>query len=553
MPKSAGRARALPWLVVLVTDAFVVLLSPLYDALSSRAAASGLYIPSLYPSLGGDRWLVASTACSVAVLVILHPAIAAHTARGEGLADRLASAAAPTLAFAPLVGLLAGIAKAAPAAVSLEAVGFRGDLLRSSAIDSMLAGAFWGGVAGATAAATLSAGWLAVQVLGQDGPAQEEPAEAADPDEDLANLARLMGRGLTIALAGLIVAVLLLAVLGRPSIADTAGRGLQDILGAVQWSVPRPADKLASFPAQMVPEDYLPLAVVPAYLLALLVALPIAGLTMGPAVEPIQRLSRAWLAVGAAVVFQAIVAGIALGALALARQPQQIGGSWVRGYATVLNHCLTQLPAAAGYTALVGWIPAVAMAGAAWALDRRTGAVVIPESPERIDDMTRTDIPETWDERAMLATFLDYARATVHAKCEGLSEEDARSAPLATSPLMTISGLVSHLRWVEYSWFQVMLLGEEDKGPWTDEDPDREMRIGAETPLAQLLDEYEAQCAHYRALVATLDLDTLSKRNISTGEPVTLRWILFHLIEETARHNGHIDILREMADGVTGD
>ena len=165
---------------------------------------------------------------------------------------------------------------------------------------------------------------------------------------------------------------------------------------------------------------------------------------------------------------------------------------------------------------------------------------------------SRTDIPAAWDERTMLTTFLDYTRATVHAKCAGITEEDARRAPLPTSPLTSISGLVSHVRWVEYSWIEVTLFGGDDHGPWTKEDPDREMRIGAETPIAQLLAEYEVQCARYNALLAPLDLDTPSKKIINTGEPVTLRWILLHLIEETARHNGHIDLLREMADGVTG-
>jgi uncharacterized damage-inducible protein DinB len=165
---------------------------------------------------------------------------------------------------------------------------------------------------------------------------------------------------------------------------------------------------------------------------------------------------------------------------------------------------------------------------------------------------SRTDIPSGWDECTILTSMLDYARATVHAKCAGIAEEDARRAPLATSPLTTISGLVSHLRWVEYSWFEVVLLGAEDRGPWTDDDPDREMRIALQVPIAELLADYAASCARYRELVASLDLDTPSKKPISTGEPVTLRWILLHLIEETARHNGHIDILREMADGVTG-
>jgi uncharacterized damage-inducible protein DinB len=163
------------------------------------------------------------------------------------------------------------------------------------------------------------------------------------------------------------------------------------------------------------------------------------------------------------------------------------------------------------------------------------------------------DIPVSWDERTVLTTMLDYARDTVHAKCAGVSEQDARSAPLPGSPLITISGLVSHLRWVEYHWFEVILLGGPDEGPWTDEDPDREMRIATAIPLADLLDDYRRTTGRYRELAASLGLDTESKGALGwRTEPVTLRWIMFHLIEETARHNGHLDILREMADGVTG-
>jgi uncharacterized damage-inducible protein DinB len=163
------------------------------------------------------------------------------------------------------------------------------------------------------------------------------------------------------------------------------------------------------------------------------------------------------------------------------------------------------------------------------------------------------DIPVSWDERTVLTTMLDYAHDTVHAKCTGVSEHEARSAPLPGSPLMTISGLVSHLRWVEYHWFEVILLGGPDEGPWTDEDPDREMRIATAIPLADLLDDYRRTTGRYRELAASLGLDTESKGALGwRTEPVTLRWIMFHLIEETARHNGHLDILREMADGVTG-
>jgi uncharacterized damage-inducible protein DinB len=163
------------------------------------------------------------------------------------------------------------------------------------------------------------------------------------------------------------------------------------------------------------------------------------------------------------------------------------------------------------------------------------------------------DIPVSFDERTVLTTMLDYARDTVHAKCAGLSDDDARRAFLPGSPLTTISGLVSHLRWMEYAWLEVNLLGAPSHAPWTDEDPDREMRIAVEVPLSQLLAEYRESCARSRELVAGLDLDTLSRGTLTwRTEPLTLRWILLHLLEETARHNGHIDILRELADGVTG-
>ena len=115
------------------------------------------------------------------------------------------------------------------------------------------------------------------------------------------------------------------------------------------------------------------------------------------------------------------------------------------------------------------------------------------------------DIPPSWDERTILTTFLDYARDTVHAKCAGLPDADARRAPLPGSPLMTISGLVSHLRWVESAWIEQTLLGGTIDAPWTDDDPDREFRIAVTVPLAQLLADYRAACARHRDQVASLD------------------------------------------------
>jgi uncharacterized damage-inducible protein DinB len=167
---------------------------------------------------------------------------------------------------------------------------------------------------------------------------------------------------------------------------------------------------------------------------------------------------------------------------------------------------------------------------------------------------TRTDdIPAAFDDRTVLLTMLDYVRDTVAAKCRGLSDADAHRTPLPGSPLMSIAALVSHLRWVEHHWIEVVALDRPDQGPWTDDDPDREMRIAADIPIDALLADYADACARHRSAIEGIDLDAASLGTLPwRTEPLTLRWILMHLIEETARHNGHIDLLRELADGVTG-
>lgn len=167
----------------------------------------------------------------------------------------------------------------------------------------------------------------------------------------------------------------------------------------------------------------------------------------------------------------------------------------------------------------------------------------------------RSDTPAEWDERSQLTTFLDYARDTAVSKCEGVSAADARKAPISSSPLMTLCGLISHLRWVEFYWFQVMFLGAEQEGPLreaTTDDPDPEMRLAVDIPLSQLLAEYQEQTAQYRRLVSEHDLNATAKRPISDGRHVDLRWVILHLIEETSRHNGHLDVIRELVDGRTG-
>jgi hypothetical protein len=165
-----------------------------------------------------------------------------------------------------------------------------------------------------------------------------------------------------------------------------------------------------------------------------------------------------------------------------------------------------------------------------------------------------TYYPPASDERATLTQFLQYERLTVHAKCLGLARVDAAKTPLPSSPAMSVSGLVSHLRWGEAYWVDVIFLGRPNQWPGTAHDSELQMRAGLERPLDELLDEYAAQAAHTDEVVAAHDLNDESVHvDGDAGKRIALRFIIIRLIDETARHTGHLDILRELADGVTGD
>lgn len=160
----------------------------------------------------------------------------------------------------------------------------------------------------------------------------------------------------------------------------------------------------------------------------------------------------------------------------------------------------------------------------------------------------------TADERGSLIGWLDVQRSLVRPKCEGLSEADAHRQLLPSSPLTTVAGLVSHLRWVEYSWFTENLLGTPDTGqtPFTEGGhPDAEMFVD-HVPLAQLLDEYDAECARSNETLTDFTLDDVEKAALPMRGPASTRYILNHMLEETARHLGHLDILRELLDGSRG-
>lgn len=168
--------------------------------------------------------------------------------------------------------------------------------------------------------------------------------------------------------------------------------------------------------------------------------------------------------------------------------------------------------------------------------------------------MTQVERPPlTADERTQLIGWLDLQRSFVRMKCTGLSEEDAHRKVLPTSPLMTPAGLVAHLRWVEYTWFQMGIAGVPDTGqtPWTEDGHvDAEMFVD-DVPIAQLLDEYDEECRRSNATIADLSLDVV-ERSRPAEQAASLRFALCHMIEETARHVGHLDIIRELIDGVKG-
>jgi uncharacterized damage-inducible protein DinB len=166
------------------------------------------------------------------------------------------------------------------------------------------------------------------------------------------------------------------------------------------------------------------------------------------------------------------------------------------------------------------------------------------------NDSTRLRPAGNAGEKAMLTGWLDWQRTTVRLKCQGLSADGAGQAPLPSSPLTTIAGVVSHLRWAEHHWFEASFLGEPHRGPSTPADPDREWRVEGRA-LPVLLDEYDRQCERSREIVAAHDLDEIEAYAPPGIELVSLRWIVVHMIEETARHLGHLDALRELADGTT--
>jgi hypothetical protein len=153
------------------------------------------------------------------------------------------------------------------------------------------------------------------------------------------------------------------------------------------------------------------------------------------------------------------------------------------------------------------------------------------------------------EERTMLNGFLDWYRSVVEHKVEGLAPDDATRAmtPTGLSPL----GVVAHLAAVEVAWFDETFDGQPVDPMWDDHG---HFQIRDGDTVESVLAEYRDACARSRRVVAaTPSLDDLSAQTGGVWGQVSMRWILVHMIEETARHAGHLDIMRETIDGRTGD
>jgi uncharacterized damage-inducible protein DinB len=168
--------------------------------------------------------------------------------------------------------------------------------------------------------------------------------------------------------------------------------------------------------------------------------------------------------------------------------------------------------------------------------------------------MERVDPPLTGSERQSLTSWLQYHRDTLATKCEGLTPEQlcARSVPPST---LSLIGLVRHMAEVERSWFRRVLAqeGNDTAGPiyYSESNRDGDFDDVDPTTVDADLATWRAECELADAIVAALDLD--DERMGRRGRPISVRWVLTHMVEEYARHNGHADMLRECIDGRTGD
>jgi uncharacterized damage-inducible protein DinB len=171
----------------------------------------------------------------------------------------------------------------------------------------------------------------------------------------------------------------------------------------------------------------------------------------------------------------------------------------------------------------------------------------------RLADLDTGFYPELRaSERSTLEQFLDLNRRLIVARLDGLTEAAAGRRALPSTDL-TIKGIVKHLARTEDSWFRHRLLGTDRAEPWAsapyDQDPDWDFHSGADDSIATVVALYADACERSRQAARRMSsLDSLSALPSFGKGPVTLRWIYVHMIEETAHHAGHADLIRDAID-----
>ncbi|GAA3133299.1 DinB family protein [Streptosporangium carneum] len=154
-------------------------------------------------------------------------------------------------------------------------------------------------------------------------------------------------------------------------------------------------------------------------------------------------------------------------------------------------------------------------------------------------------------EREMLRAHLDYHRATLAMKCDGLSDEDLRRRSMPPSAL-SLLGLVRHMAEVERAWFRRTIDGEDIPLVWSDEG---DYQVAYDTSAAtgpEAFDAWQTEIGHSRRIEEAAESLDVTGHQPRWGEDVSLRMVMLHLIHEYARHNGHADFLREGIDGTVG-
>jgi hypothetical protein len=157
-------------------------------------------------------------------------------------------------------------------------------------------------------------------------------------------------------------------------------------------------------------------------------------------------------------------------------------------------------------------------------------------------------VPFTGGEKDSLHVSLDRHRDVVVWKLDGLSDVDLRR-PMTPSGLSLLK-LVKHLAWVEAGWFCDTFGKPFDKPEFDPDDPDADFRVEPDETTEDVLAYYARARAAADEVIAELDVEDTGTTWF--GDEVSLRWVLIHMIEETARHAGHMDVVRELIDGATG-